>query len=95
MTRDELLAKRNGILEIARARGVQKIRIFGSVARDDSDVGSDVDFLVDFEEGSSLLDHGGLVMDLEEFLGVKVDVVSERGIRPRFRNRVESEAIAI
>ncbi len=95
MTRDELFTKRDTILELARKRGVRRMRVFGSVAREETGPASDVDFLVDFEEGRSLLDHGGLVMDLEALLGVKVDVVSERSLRPRFRERVESEAIAI
>ena len=83
MNRSELIAKRAEILRIAARRGVRRIQIFGSTARGDADPSSDVDFLVQFEPGRSLLDHGGLVMDLQELLGCRVDVVSEGGLRER------------
>ena len=92
MNRSELIAKRDEILRIAARRGVRRIRVFGSTARGDAEPGSDVDFLVEFEPGRSLLDHGGLVMDLQELLGCRVDVVSEGGLRERFRERIMREA---
>lgn len=79
----------------AAKRGARRLRVFGSVAREDARPDSDVDFLVEFEPGRSLLDHGGLVVDLEELLACRVDVVSERGLRPRFRDRVTREAVAL
>jgi len=81
MNRTELMSKRDQILKIAAKRGAKRIRLFGSAARGDSGPGSDVDFLVEFEPGRSLLDQGGLLMDLQESLGCKVDVVSERALR--------------
>jgi predicted nucleotidyltransferase len=57
--------------------------VFGSVARGEARPGSDVDLLVDFEPGASLLDHVGLFQDLEELLGVGVDVVTRRALKPR------------
>lgn len=87
--------RRREILDIAARHGAHDIRIFGSVARGDPAEGSDLDLLVRFEPGRSLLDHGGLIDDLEELLGVKVDVVSERGMRDRLRQRVMTEAIAL
>jgi len=81
MNRTELMSKRDQILKIAAKRGAKRIRLFGSAARGDSGPGSDVDFLVEFEPGRSLLDQGGLLMDLRELLGCKVDVVSEGGLR--------------
>ena len=54
--------------------------------------GSDVDLLVDFEPGASLLDHVGLFQDLEELLGVGVDVVSRNGLKPR-GTHIRSEAV--
>jgi hypothetical protein len=54
-----------------------------------------VDILVRFERERSLFDHGGLIADLEELLGVKVDVISEGGIRERFRTRVLAEAVPL
>lgn len=95
MNRTELMSKRDQILKIAAKRGGKRIRLFGSAARGDSGPSSDVDFLVDFEPGRSLLDQGGLLMDLQELLGCKVDVVSERGLRPRYRERVLREAVPL
>jgi len=89
------MSKRDQILKIAAKRGAKRIRLFGSAARGDSGPGSDVDFLVEFEPGRSLLDQGGLLMDLQELLGCKVDVVSERALRPRYRERVLREAVLL
>lgn len=68
---------------------------FGSAARGDDTAASDIDFLVDFLPGASLLDHAGLMLDLEALLGVKVDVASSRGLRPRVRERVMCEAVPL
>ena len=87
--------RRTEILDIAARHGAHDICIFGSVARGDVADASDLDLLVRFEPGRSLRDHGGLIDDLEELLGVKVDVVSERGMRDRFRQRVMTEAVAL
>lgn len=89
----ELRDRRSEILELARARGVSRVRVFGSVARGDATVGSDVDFLVDLDEGRSLLDLGGLLMDLRELLGCDVDVATESGLRPRVGRRVLADAV--
>jgi predicted nucleotidyltransferase len=80
------------ILEAARRHGARNVRIFGSVARGDDDEKSDFDFLVEMEPGRSLLDHAALLLDLEELLGCKVDVLSEKGIKARIRERVLREA---
>jgi predicted nucleotidyltransferase len=56
---------------------------------------SDIDLLVEFKRGTTLLGHAALINELEELLGVKVDVVSERGLRERIRDRVLSEAVAL
>ena len=85
----------NDIDKIAAKYGAHNIRIFGSVARGENESTSDVDFLVEFEPGRSLLDHGGMIMDLQDLLGCKVDIVSERGLRPRMRERVLKEAVAL
>ncbi len=71
------------------------MRIFGSVARGEADSESDIDFLVNMEPGRSLLDLCGLLIDLEELLGRKVDVVTEKGLRDRIRERVLKEAVAL
>ena len=92
---EDLRAKREEILRIAAKRGARNVRIFGSAARGEADERSDVDVLVDMEPGRSLLDMGGLLMDLQELLGRRVDVVSERGLRERIRERVLREAIPL
>ncbi len=93
---DELLKdKRDEILKIAAKHGARNVRVFGSVVRGEADEKSDVDFLVDMEPGRSLLDMGGLLMDLRELLGRDVDVVTERGLKPRIRPRVLREAVAL
>jgi hypothetical protein len=90
-----LKSKREDILRIAARRGARNVRLFGSVARGEADVQSDVDILVDMEPGRSLLDLGGLWWELNELLGVKVDVVTANGLRERIRERVLSEAIPL
>ena len=90
-----LTEKHDEILRIAARHGAKNIRVFGSVARGDSDAASDVDVLVDMEPGRSLLDMGGLLMDLQNLLGCSVDVVTERGLRPRIRDRVLKEAVPL
>ena len=93
---EEILSKnRNEILQIALNNGAYNVRIFGSAARGQADSDSDLDFLVDMEEERSLLDLGGMLMELQELLDCKVDVVTEKGLRPRIRNRVLNEAIKI
>ncbi|CAG0958004.1 hypothetical protein METP3_00650 [Methanosarcinales archaeon] len=87
-----LKMKRNEILHIATKYGARNVRVFGSIARGEATQDSDVDFLVDLEPGRSLFDLGGLLMDLQDLLGCKVDVVTERGLRSRFRDRVLKEA---
>jgi predicted nucleotidyltransferase len=83
------------ILQIARTYGASNVRVFGSVARDEATPQSDVDFLVDLEQGRSLLDLGGLLMDLRELLGMDVDVVTEAGIRPPLRPGVLRDAVPL
>ena len=90
---DELLRrKREEILRIAARHGARNVRVFGSVARGEADEASDIDLLVEFEPGRSLLEHAALLLELENLLGRKVDVVSDRGIKPRIRDRVLREA---
>ena len=96
MPLDELLQeKREDILRIASRRGASNVRVFGFVARGEADSKSDIDLLVDMEPGRSLFDLGGLLMDLQELLGHNVDVVTERGLRERIRERVLKEAIPL
>ena len=93
--RDVITRKRDEIAKIAAIHGARNIRVFGSVARGEADEKSDIDFLVEMEPGRSLLDLGGLLMDLQEVLGRDVDVVTERGLNPRIRDRVLREAVSL
>lgn len=96
MTLDRrLMEKRDEILGIAARHGAFNVRVFGSVARGEADEDSDIDLIVAFESGRSLLDHAALWLDLQELLGCKVDVVSDRGIKPRIRDRVLREAVPL
>lgn len=93
--RELLQSKREKILQIAARHGAHKVRVFGSVAKGTARRGSDVDFLVEMEEGRSLLDHAALVLDLERLLKRPVDVASERGLRRPLRKEVLRDAIAL
>lgn len=84
---------REKILDIASMHGARNIRVFGSVARAEATDSSDIDLLVDLEPGRSLMDLGGLLMDLEKELGVRVDVATERMLRPEIRERAVDEAV--
>ena len=96
MKMDEvILPNREKILQIAEQYGARQVRVFGSVARRQDDAGSDIDFLVDMEPGRSLFDLGGLLVDLEKLLNSKVDVVTERGLKERIRDRVVNEAVLL
>lgn len=90
-----LQIQRNDILTIAAHHGARNVRVFGSVARGEARPDSDVDILVDMEPGRSLFDLGGLLYDLQTLLGVDVDVVTEKGLRPRIRAQVMQEAVPL
>jgi len=92
---EELKKKRDAILEIAGRHGAGNLRIFGSIARGEAGDGSDVDFLIEMEEGRSLLDLAGFWQDLEELLGCDVDVVTEGGLSPYLRDIIVTEAIPL
>jgi uncharacterized protein len=86
--------KREQILAMARQYGVSNVRVFGSVARGEAREDSDVDLLVDVAPG---VDIGflGLWVDLEELLARPVDLVTERSLRERMREKILREAIAL
>jgi len=85
-------AHREQILDTAARHGAHNVRIFGSVARGEAGPESDLDILVNLEQGKSLMDHAALVVDLEALLGCRVQVATERGLRTRIRERVLREA---
>lgn len=90
-----LRSRREAILTLAANRGMKNVRVFGSVARGDDRPDSDIDFLVDVEPGRSLLDLAGWVVDLEENLHTKVDVVTARSVSPYMRTAVLKEAVLL
>jgi predicted nucleotidyltransferase len=89
---DLVRERRSDILRVAEQHGASNVRLFGSVARGEADESSDIDLLVDLEPGRSLLDHAALILELEELLGRKVDIATERGLRPVIRQRVLQDA---
>ena len=96
MTIQELLTeKREEILRLAEEHGAHNVRVFGSVARGEADDQSDVDLLVTLGPGVTLLKHSDLIHELEKLLSRRVDVISDRGLRPRIRERLLHEAIPI
>ena len=84
--------RREEILRLAARRGAHNLRVFGSVARGEANDGSDLDLLVAWDPDRSLLDHAGLVQDLQELLGMKVHVGTERSLHWYVRDRILREA---
>ena len=88
-----LREQRSQILAIAAKHGAFNVRVFGSVVRGEDTPESDIDFLIDYAlENVKPWFPGGLLMDLQDLLGRKVDVLTERGISPLMRERVLAEA---
>ncbi len=86
---------RSQILTIARENGVRNVRVFGSMARNEARSDSDLDLLVDIEKGKSGLALGGFLADVSELVHRKVDVVTEKSLHPRIRDKVLHEARAL
>ena len=95
MRRDEalrLLKEHRAELE---AMGVTSLALFGSVARDEAGPDSDVDVIIDVRHPFSLFDLASVHLRLEEILGCKVDVATEGGMRPRYRERIDDDLIYV
>ena len=84
--------KKKEILLVAQQHGIVNIRIFGSVARGDDNLQSDVDLLVDLEQGRTLFDLAGALIKLLDLLGRKVDIVTERGLHWYLKEKIMKEA---
>jgi len=95
ITFDDIRNNKDRIIQIAAYRGASHIRIFGSVARGEERPASDLDLLVDFEPGRSLIDYVGLIQDLREYLGYDVDVVTEKGLNSHIREIIMQEAVPL
>lgn len=84
--------QREQILALAAKYGAFNVRVFGSVVHGTADKDSDIDFLVDLEEGRSLFDLGGMLMDLQDLLQREVDVVTEKGLHWYIKDKILKEA---
>jgi uncharacterized protein len=92
---NDILSRRSDILRIAARHGARDVRVFGSVVRGQAGEASDVDFLVRLDDDRSLLDHVALMQDLEDTLGCRVDVVTDRALHRAIRDRVLAEAVPL
>jgi predicted nucleotidyltransferase len=93
MRPSEILAtQRDRILAIAADNGAGQVRVFGSVLRGQDHAGSDLDLLVDLPAGTSLLRIVGLQLALQDALGIKVDLCTERELDPVLKDRILAEA---
>jgi len=95
ITLEGLRERREEILQVARACGGIRVRVFGSVARGEATSESDVDFLVQFQKGTSLWDAVGLWQDLSDLLGCSVNVVSEGIPHDRFLENALRDAVEL
>jgi len=96
ITTEEILARLRSLKpEAARLYRVRDLALFGSVARDEQGLASDVDVLVDFADGADLLDQVGLTLMLEERLGCAVDVVPRRALRPEIADSVLDSVVSV
>jgi predicted nucleotidyltransferase len=97
ISKADILKRRGEIIAVAARNGASDVRVFGSVARGDATEASDLDLLVRFEPGRSLMDHGMLVEELQDLLRIRVDVVSEGALRgdDRFGREVLKEAVPL
>src|SRR4051812_33810695 len=86
---------REAISRIAMAHGARNVRVFGSAGRGDAGPSSDLDLLVEMAEGRNLFDLIAFSNELEDTLGIEVDVVTEAGLSPYLRERVLDEAVAL
>ena len=86
---------KNMIISILVSHGIKKILVFGSYARNEATSNSDLDLIVEFPEGSSLLDHIGIEFELSETLKMKIDLLSQNGISPYIKDKIMKEAIVI
>ena len=90
-----LKSRREEIISIAAKHGTRNVRVFGSTARGEAREKSDVDLLVDVGPARTPFFPGGLLADLKELLGCKVDVVTTDGLHWYIRDRVLKEAVPL
>jgi uncharacterized protein len=87
--------KRQDIIRVAARRGATNVRLFGSLARGEGREESDVDLLVDMEEGRSLVDLSHLLQDMEELIGRPFHIVEPEALHWAIRERILKEAVPL
>jgi predicted nucleotidyltransferase len=92
---DDLRRRKAAILQLAAKYGIQSVRVFGSAANGQAGATSDVDLLVDFRQGRSLLDQVGFEQEVADLLGCPVDVIAEGGISPYLEKRILEDAVPL
>jgi predicted nucleotidyltransferase len=92
---ERVVHNREEIRALADRHGARNVRLFGSVARGEDRAESDLDLLVEFERGRSLMDQVALMLDLQELLDAQVDVVDLEGLHVSMRDRVLAEAVPL
>jgi predicted nucleotidyltransferase len=96
MTLDDLRgSKRQEILRLAGDYGARNVRVFGSFSRGENKASTDIDFLVDLDPGRTLMDLGGLLVELQRTLDLPVDVTTEKMLRPRIREQALRDAVLL
>lgn len=90
-----LIEKRDDIRAVTSRHGASNVRVFGSVARGEAGPDSDIDFLIDAGPNTSSWFPAGLILDLEEILGRRVEVVTEKALNPYIRDYVLREAVPL
>jgi predicted nucleotidyltransferase len=96
MTPERLIKEKSAeIRKIYAQHGARNIRLFGSIVRRDSGPGSDIDFLIDTGPETSSWFPAGLILDLEEILGCRVEVVTEKGLNPHLREHALHEVVPL
>lgn len=92
---NEILARRQEILSVAEKHGARNVRVFGSVVRGEATEESDLDFLVEMNKQSSLLDRIAIINELQDLLHSKVDVVNEKALHWTLRDRILGEGVPL
>ena len=87
--------QRDAIMEAAKRHGAKNVRVFGSAARGEVLPESDVDFLVELDAGRSLLDQSALLIELQDILGRRVDVVEPAGLHHHIKDKILADATAL
>ncbi|HDD59762.1 MAG TPA: hypothetical protein ENF69_02315 [Euryarchaeota archaeon] len=80
------------LIEILKKHGVKRVKVFGSYVRGEAKPDSDLDVIVDFSERKSLLEIVGIEQEVEDRLGIKVDLLTEKSISPYLKERIEKES---